>query len=436
MKPTLKHFVVIALPYSIILISIYSILPYYSTKIPILSNIGNTTVWWIISYAIIIGFFISKKYFVEQQNKKDLLFVSFYLLWIIVCILRGMYVAENYWDWRGLANNTMGLLLPVVAYTATNKAIVRSILSRYIKYGLPLFLLLMLLIRTDAYGFYLMPVSFLLLFLPALSFRQRVTILLFTAIIFVADLGARSNVIKFALPLIILLIYYFREKLSNNIIESIRLSLIIAPIVFFTLGITGVFNVFNINEYFGEFKTKGLDNAGERVELDMSTDTRTFLYVEVLQSAINNNYTVFGRTPARGNDSESFGPLAYEFTGRDERLENEVGILNVFTWTGIVGVLLYLFIFFRASYLAVNRSENIYAKMLGIYVAFRWLFSWVEDVNAFNVNYFMLWIMIGLCFSYSFRMMSNHEVTVWIRSAFDYRYLQFEKYLKKDENGK
>ena len=74
--------------------------------------------------------------------------------------------------------------------------------------------------------------------------------------------------------------------------------------------------------------------------------------------------------------------------------------------------------------------------MLGIYVAFRWLYSWVEDVNNFSINYFMLWIMIGMCLSTSFRSMTDYEVTIWIRGAFDKRYLNFEEHLKKEENGK
>lgn len=436
MKPTIKHFVAIALPYTIIFISIYSIIPYYSESIPIISYIAITTLWWAISYFIIILYFFSKLYYFEEQNRKDLLFIKIYLLWMGICIIRGMLIAENYWDWKGLANNTMALLMPIVAYSATNKNLVQFILAFYVKYGLPLFIVLIFLVRTDAYGFYLMPISFLLLFLPALSLRKRIILLFFTGIILFADLGARSNVIKFAFPLVILSIYYFKDKISNRILENLRLILILAPFVFLTLGIAGIFNVFNMSDYIGEFKTKGLSNEGDRIELDMAVDTRTFIYEEVIESAVHNNYSVFGRTPARGNDSEVFGSRAFEFTGRDERLENEVGILNVFTWTGILGVLLYLLIFYRATYLAVNRSENIYAKMLGVYVAFRWLYSWVEDINSFSINYFMLWIMIGLCFSNSFRSMTNYEVTLWVRGIFDKRYRNFEKYIKMQEDEK
>ena len=142
---------------------------------------------------------------------------------------------------------------------------------------------------------------------------------------------------------------------------------------------------------------------------------------------------MLGRTPARGNDSEFFGMFEAEYTGRYERSANEIGLANVFTWTGVVGVILYFIIFYRASFLAINKSRNIYSKMLGIYVAFRWLFSWIEDVNNFSLNYFMLMVMIGICFSHSFRNMSDKEVLIWVRGIFDVRYVRLQQYLLKKE---
>jgi hypothetical protein len=187
-----------------------------------------------------------------------------------------------------------------------------------------------------------------------------------------------------------------------------------------------------MSEYLkGDYVSVGTDNQGNRVEMSAITDTRTFLYIEVLESAINNNYWFLGRTPARGNDSNTFGVLASELTGRNERLANEIGLANVFTWTGIMGVILYFLIFYRASYLAVNRSNNIYVKMLGVFIAFRWLYSWVEDVNNFSINYFMLMIIFGMCFSHSFRKMTNNEIIIWARGIFDARFINFQYALMK-----
>ena len=427
-----KHIISHFLPITIILLTVYSVLPYTRTGVPMVASLNNTTLWWGISLIILIAFFLSRYYFFDKRNEDNMLIVWMYLLWNLVSIIRGVFVAEIYWDWKALIGNTMALMLPIVIFSATNKMVVQSLLAFFIKYALPLFLVSIFIIRTDAYGFYLIPVSFLVLFFPALTKRQKMLLLFISAIVIVADLSARSNVIKFGVPFFVLLLYKFRKVISVKIMEILRIAIFVVPLILFILGVTGTFNVFNMDEYIkGDITVVGMDNYGDRVEQKMTTDTRTFLYKEVLESAINNNYWLLGRTPARGNDSDSFGYLTAELTGRYERISNEIGLANVFTWTGIIGVVLFSLIFFRASYLAVNRSKSIYAKMLGIYVAFRWLYSWIEDVNDFSLNYFMLMVMIGLCFSESFRNMTNKDITIWVRGIFDVRYVRLQQYLYK-----
>lgn len=433
-KQVISHFI----PISGLLLAISSVVPYMKPGIPMVNALDNTTLWWGVSAIILFAFFMSKSYFFDKRNDDNMLLVWIYLLWNMMCVLRGMFAAELYWDWKGLINNAMALLLPIAIFSATNKNLVQSLLAFFIKYALPFFLLFALIIRTDAFGFYLIPISFLLFFIPVLTKRQRIVLLIATIVVLVADLGARSNVIKFGIPFFILLMYYLRNFLTIKIVERVRIALFIIPIVLFVLGVSGMFNVFKMDEYIkGEYKSMGVDGEGNREEQDLIVDTRTFLYEEVLESAVNNNYWLLGRTPARGNDSETFGVFAAELTGRYERLSNEIGLANVFTWTGLVGVILYSLVFFRSSYLAVNKSRNIYVKMLGVYVAFRWLYSWIEDVNNFTLNYFMLMIMFGLCFSHSFRNMTNNEVAIWARGIFDVRYVRLQQYLfKKNSDEK
>ncbi|BBD45380.1 MAG TPA: hypothetical protein DEB36_10695 [Porphyromonadaceae bacterium] len=429
-----KQIISQAIPVTILVLTVYSVLSFAKRWRSITSVLNNTTIVWVLSIIILAVFFLARYSFFDRKNEQNLRIVWIYLLWNIVCIVRGMLVAEIYWDWKGLISNAMALLLPIVAYSATNKKVVQYMLSYYVRYVLPLFLIFALILRADAYGFYLIPMSFLLLFLPALTLRQKILVITVTLVVITADLGARSNVIKFGVPLLILGFYYLRSMITVKVMEAVRLSLFVIPVVLFLLGVSEIFNVFKMDDYVkGDYTTVGTDEFGNRVEINVTTDTRTFIYSEVLQSAINNNYWLLGRTPARGNDSEIFGERAYELTRRSERLANEIGLANVFTWTGIAGVILYTLIFFRASYLAVNRSANIYAKMLGIYIAFRWLYAWVEDVNNFSLNYFMLWVMIGLCFSYTFREMTNKEVAVWVRGIFDVRYIRLQNHLIKKE---
>lgn len=424
------------IPISSLLLAIYSIVPYIKPGIPMGSLLNNTTLWWGISILILIVFFASRSYFFDKKNEDNMLIIWVYLFWNLTCVIRGMFVAEIYWDWKALIGNTMALMLPLVIFSATNKMIVQSLFAFYIKYALPLFILFGLIIRTDAFGFYLIPMTILLFFMPLLTKRIKFLVLIVTILVLVSDLGARSSVIKFGVPFVILLYYIFRKNVSVKLMEISRLVLIIAPILFFTLGVTGVFNVFNMDEYIkGDYTSMGVDAEGNREEQDLTVDTRTFLYEEVLMSAVDNNYWLLGRTPARGNDSESFGMFAVEVTGRYERITNEIGLANVFTWTGVVGVILYFLIFYRASFLAVNKSRNIYVKMLGIFIAFRWLYSWIEDVNNFSLNYFMLMVVMGLCFSQSFRNMTDQEVKIWVRGIFDVRYVRLQQYLFKKYNN-
>lgn len=426
------------IPYTALLLAVYSVLPYLRPEFYFLSTLNNTTLWWGVSILILIVFYFSKKYFFDKRNEENMLVLWIYLLWNAMCIVRGMFVAEIYWDWKGLTGNTLALLMPVVVFSFTNKMLVQLLFANYIKYAVPLFLVFGIILRTDAFGFFLIPISILLFFIPILTIRQKIIVFILTLVVLLADLGARSNVIKFGVPFVILLFYYFQKTISLKQIENIRITLFIIPLFFFILGVTGVFNVFNMSDYIKkDFTSMGVDSEGNRVKQNVIVDTRTFLYEEVLQSAVNNNYWLLGRTPARGNDSSTFGLLNAEITGREERLSNEIGIANVFTWTGIVGVIFYFLIFFRASYLAVNRSKNIYIKMLGLYVAFRWLYSWIEDVNNFTLNYFMLMVSFGICFSYSFRNMTDKDVTIWARGIFDIRYLHLQQYLfKKERNEK
>ncbi|WP_211166277.1 O-antigen ligase family protein [Mucilaginibacter robiniae] len=359
-------------------------------------------------------------------NNYDMRVVKWYLLWNVICIIRGLFVAETYWDWKGFTSASLGILVPIVAFSASCLPLWQSIIKFFLKFGLPLFLLLSFAISKDAYGFFLVPVTFLLFFLPVIPFKGKIIITFFAIWVMFADVTARSNVIKFGVPFVLLLVYWTRNIVPVKILEVCRIVLIVTPIILFSLAVTDTFNVFKINEYVSGDYTKSKVNAdGEVVDESLTTDTRTFLYEEVLGTAKKYNTWIIGRSPARGNETVWFADLA-EITGRKERLWNEAAILNVFMWTGIVGVALYLLVFNRASYMAINHSNNIYSKMLGLFMAFRWGYAWVEDGNFFNITTVFLWFMLGICLTTSFRSMTDEEVKNWIGEIFGKRNIKEE----------
>jgi hypothetical protein len=402
------------LPYSILVIAILSLNPY--TKFPLQSM----TILWTLEVFILYLFYSIIPYVKANYSTTEMNIVTFYLFYNVFSFVRGLYVAEIYWDYKALVNNGFALMLPVVAFAGTTPVILKVLLKFYLKYTLPLLIGFYFIISTEAVGFFLVPISFLVLFLPVIKKPWNVFIVSLCMLVFFIDLGARSNIIKFFVPLLLSFVYYFKFIYGTVIIAVLQKVLLVLPVVLFCLAVGGYFNVFKINEYLDLEKQQQTSvnlYTGESQTEDLTTDTRTPLYVEVLNSAGNHDSWLIGRSPARGNDTELFGSLS-DITGRQERAGNEVAILNVFTWTGIVGVLFYFLVFYRASYFSIKHSNNRFSKILGIYVAFRWCCAWVEDINFFTLNTFILWLIIGLCFSRSFRKMNDREVEIWINSCF------------------
>ena len=416
-------------PFTVLPIAVYSVQRYSNYPI------GNTAIWWLIEAMVLVSFFVVVRYDnIKQEDRLAIRVVKWYMLWNCFNIIRGIFVAELYWDYKGLTDMSMALLLPIVAYIALNPGRVNRILSSFVKYALPFAVLIFPFMSVGAWGWYLFPITLLMIFLPVLPIRGKVIVIIVTLVAGFGDLGTRSHVIKYGIPVIFLLAFYTTRHfaLSGRLIRWAQKVVIIMPLLFFILAVTGVFEIFKMDQYIkGEYVEVQKTRDGEVVEEDLTVDTRTFLYVEVLQSAIKNNYWLIGRSPARGNETTHFAHLGEDTTGRPERLRNEVGILNVFTWTGVIGVVLFFLVFYQASYLAICRSNNIFIKLVGMFVAFRWAYSWVEDYQGFDMNNFVLWLMIGMCLSSSFRKMNNTQVRLWAWAIFDRKVgLRFERHFQ------
>ena len=401
-----------------VLIAIFSVAPYPRPESNIITIFGNTYFMFFMQFMMLFFMWLSARYFLEKADRQIMFTVRLYLIWNFISAIRGIFIAENYWDWKQLVGFSLAQFIPLAAYVGSNKVALQSILSFFIKYALPLFFIFVFLIATDAYGFYLVPISFLILFFPTLTWRWKLTLMAFIIFIVMIDFGARSNVIKFAVPTLLSMIYYFKSFTSRVVFDWTRKILFILPIILFCLAVTNTFNIFDLDKYIsGSYVVDKVNSDNDSFQEDLKADTRTFLYIEVLQTAQKYNSWLIGRSLARGNESEFFGEA--DLSGRGERAGNEVAILNIFTWTGIIGVALYLLVFYKASYFAINHSNNIFSKILGIFIAFRWLYSWVEDINYFTLTTVFLWFMIGLCFSNSFRVMNDAEVKNWVRGIFD-----------------
>lgn len=424
----LKYVFSILVSFTVLPIAIFSVQRFSSMPL------GNTTIWWLIQVIVLLILLVARFVFFQRENRRHFLFLNLFLIWVIFSVVRGVYMAENYWDFKSLIERAFELFLPVVAYTASNKERLQAILSFFVKVVLPSSVLFLIPVPTGAWGWYLFPVGFLILFLPALKTPWKILFVAVALVALLGDISTRSHTFKYGIPILLLLIYYFRFFIATDQILNIgRLVFTIAPWVLLFLGVSGIFNVFKINEYIKTSYVAETTNAqGEIKKQDLTDDSRTFIYTEVLQSAKKHNYWILGRSPARGNDTVAFADFFQQITGKNERYKNEANVPNIFTWMGIIGLLLYFLVFYKAFTLAITKSNNIYIKIIGLFVAFRWAYAWAEDYAAFGSNDLTIWLMIGACLSESFRKMNNLEVKLWARGIVENRYVKYLNYINKD----
>ena len=79
------------LSYSILLISVYSVLQWSSLSMTI---VNNTFFWWLLQALILYNFYkIGNR---EIKNKK----VSLFLIYVVLSFLYGLYMSGNYWHYK------------------------------------------------------------------------------------------------------------------------------------------------------------------------------------------------------------------------------------------------------------------------------------------------------------------------------------------------
>jgi len=384
----------------------------------------SSTMFATIQFITIASLLWCKVYYFHPGNRSDYCIVNIYFFWMLIGVIRGIFIVETYFDFTIFLQSSISLSLPLFVYVFNIPEISRRVLYLWLKIAIPAFLLFFgWKIVVDVWHLYLGPVFLLGSIFPILPKKWKVLFLILLVVMTVGDLGARSQIVKAVVVLLIGMAYYVIKHsalLKKIAVFPMQLShwfFYTGAIVLLYLGITGVFN---------PFETTSTKYQGKYIEIhddgpeDLSADTRTFIYEEVISSAVRHNYIWQGRTPARGNDSELFGLTFFENFkgGRLERSANEVCHTNVFTWLGLIGVSLYSLIYLKSSYLALYKSNNTWIKLLGVLIAFRWAWGWLEDVNNIDNANMALWMMIAMGFSDQFRAMTDKEIEAWVLSIF------------------
>lgn len=379
--------------------------------------IGNLWTTWFLQILFIAMLIKYRHYLCPFSGYSKIL--QLYLVWLVANIIRGVFVAENYLEWKQLIGNSIPLAIPLFMWLFCKPSVTLNIYRVWFHYGMLAFIFFFFWIIGIS-QFYLSPLLLLFCFWPLYNKKTR-WILVVGGLIYMFGIeSARSQTIKGGIALLVGISSMIVYKINPKWLKIGHAVGYLCTIFLFIVVLTDATGLIlgKISE----------DNAIENnmYRTDIAKDTRSLIFYDVYRSSVNNKYWLWGHTPARGNEIGMSWVLyrnMYETIkfNKNERYKNEMLHLNIYTWLGLIGLILYSSIYFRASYLAVYRSNNRYISLLGCFVAFRWSFGWVEDTNNFSISDIALWTMIGMCVSPYFRNMDKRQFEDWIRLLLRFR---------------
>lgn len=373
---------------------------------------------WAYRLVILIVLFrnLGKTDYKKTIDKTGYVLLVVFMAWLFIGFLRASYYAQGYWMWKMVISQFLLLLFYIVVLVAANVMIVRDYLKLYWLLFVPIVLLSLVAFKSPQYLNY-MPFMAMMLFFVFIPGRKRW--MLFTILLmYAATFEHRNDMIKVMVGFSIgVIIAFFYNRFSDRLIRILHIAFLVLPLVLLFLGASGAFNVFKMDEYIKgnySFDVKSTEGVEKR---DFKADTRTFIYQNVFYTLNKNDAFIWGRSPAFGDEGFHEGEVNTH-TGLKGRYGNEVGVMDILLWYGVVGVALYFLIFIRASYVAIYQSRNRIAKGVGLFTAYLWFMSFIWEKPMFETFFMVDLVLIGLCLSKPFRQMTDRKIRMWVRSIF------------------
>lgn len=354
----------------------------------------------------------NKQYLLKRKRLQTIIYL-YILLYAIATIIK-LFIVPSQQDFLRNTVFIMGAMFTVGCLMfIDNIKLLKSIHKYIIKYYPFIFIFIFIPFMNlgsslvDPLAFYIA----LFLFLP----QKRKWLMPFAILFILVAPGQRMALLRILMTLFFYFLFKYHILRNQIVLNFINTILLISPIVFFTLAATGIFNIFDSKSYMGEI-TYGNENLTE--------DTRTFLYQEAIESSIKNNHVIFGRTFGYGYDS-FWQTARTEAYGGKKTIHNlaqrnaEVFIINIYTWMGTIGILLFAALFFKASLQAINCANNVYIRYIGVLVSLQWIFCWIENsMTVVNFNQIIMWMEIAICLSPCWRKMTNEEFKITMKNIF------------------
>ncbi len=391
--------------YALILLSIRGILP-------ALMEVKTIPVIIAFIITLIIGwlFIERKRMFKFVQIEKKLIVIVFFYYSIFV-LIHGAFISRTYEQWRYLLTVFLPiLLLPGILLISSVPSSFFNLLKVLLKISLPLSFTYLFMgrlngIENSIYVSFTSFVYLLILFIPYFRLKYKLFILFVSGFSLFLNLGNRSNLISFIVVFLILILSYLTNKfkIKFSLFKSLWFVFIFFPIFLSAYASATSFNPFKYLEKENRILIKNANG-----EINMTTDSRTTIYLDALSSINSGLELLFGNSPVKKYQTH----LAKALKGYDEgRMGgSEAAILNLLQWGGIFYVTIGFLLFYFSSYFAIFQSRNNLIRSVGLYISFRWMYLFIESPLHLNFLWISVFIAFGICLSKKIREMQDNNL--------------------------
>ncbi|WP_266363386.1 hypothetical protein [Tellurirhabdus rosea] len=369
------------------------------------SGLSLNKVFFIVSFCLFFKL-ISVKNYINCTDGKSKIAVLFFFFYCLVTFVRGLSVGLAEGRLQNALNPVLSLcvIVPFAFFISFNHDFtfkkLLKVLLLFNKIGVALLPVMFVVNRGYVIPRPFIEASFFLfIFLSCFESKKERTWILagFIGYLIVGIYSDnRSIVLRGALQVVFLLIFNYGEKLiSRKVIKlAITAGCLALPIAFFTY-------------YESFFQSSTIAVGSKSIS---NEDTRTFLYMDVLQELQSNDQIWTGKSTL----GRYYSDLFFRQMGVDDAVDFydrsivEVGQLSYMLRGGAVLVILFTLLSL-VSALTNLSSTDYFARASSYIILNHLLVSFIENIPKYHVYDILVWILIGYNISSRFSKASKQK---------------------------
>lgn len=375
-----------------------------------ISQLYNYTIYGILAVFSLIYYWVHRNELIRRYPKLSALY-AFMIVYVVAACVKLYYVPSSIFFFQRLVLFCSFLSIGSI-FLFMQDGVVKRVLRMWWRY-VPWITLASFPFIEKSQSIFMLFFTFLFIML-AECLRRQLRFLSYALIVFISffSIYQRMDYLYVIAPLIVYFMIRFEIFMSYSRSLLLYNLQMCVPVLFFLVAVFGNFNVLNFNSY---IKGEYVSATGE----NMKDDTRTFLYEEAIESAIDNNYVLLGRTPGYGYDSKFVKTREGDYDkieGVKAQRNSEVFIVNIFTWCGFIGVVVWFAFYYWFGIRTLMRTKNDYVRGLVLYVGMFWICNWFSNNFCSPNNSFMaLYVILSICMQSQFQKMTNEEIRHYFR---------------------